>query len=439
MPTYQFNFLPSKYHYKILVICTLISMASFFDFMAFWYSTNTIATLFFPKDLNAFRHSFYIVLIFGSGYLARPLGAILFGRYGDRKGRKPALIASFIGVTFFTLIIGLLPTYEYIGILATILFALARIGQGMTFGSQLPTLWVYLTEQLPINSIGMACGIVTAGSILSGVILIVLVWFLDNNLTQRELFDYGWRLPFLIGSALGLLLIFFTKNINETPIFLNKKTTENSHTTLQSTSTISKSSLSKSSKKWQGLLPAIILSWFVSSIVIIFVFFLTDLINLTFFVDDNILAIAFLMGLLFLSVGCAFFGFLTDRFNGGQVLIIGSIFFIASLFGLFYDLRYNGSFILLSFALTGFFAGVIGATPVVMVRLCPVRHRLTTLSLGYNISYALSGAFVPILLGFLTYHADFAPAIYLSFVCIITMFLGFHIYYSPRSKEAIEN
>lgn len=420
----QSDFLTTRHHQKLLAICTLMALITFFDFMVFWYSTNVISSLFFSQELDSSQHSFYMILIFASGYLVRPIGATLLGLYGDRYGRKPAITLSFVGVTVFTLIIALLPTYDMIGPLATWLFVLARLGQGMSFSGQLPALWVYTSEQLPASSVGVSCGIVCAGSIFSGVLLVGLLGFLDSTLTQSELFAYGWRIPFLIGGLLGGICFFLLNSLNETPVFLNNQQKITNPTLKQ---------------RWQGFIPLLILSWFMSSVVMILVFFLIDLISLTFFIDENLLTIAFVLSLLFLVVGCVFFGFLTDRLNGGKVIITGCILFLLAVVGLFYDLEEGGNLMLFSLSWVGFCAGVIGAIPNIMVRLCPVQYRLSTLSIGYNLSYAVSGAFVPILLGFLTYHADFAPAVYLSFVCIITMFLGFYIYYSPRHKDDIEN
>lgn len=420
----QSDFLTTRHHQKLLAICTLMALITFFDFMVFWYSTNVISSLFFSQELDSSQHSFYMILIFASGYLVRPIGATLLGLYGDRYGRKPAITLSFVGVTVFTLIIALLPTYDMMGPLATWLFVLARLGQGMSFSGQLPALWVYTSEQLPASSVGVSCGIVCAGSIFSGVLLVGLLGFLDSTLTQSELFAYGWRIPFLIGGLLGGICFFLLNSLNETPVFLNNQQKITNPTLKQ---------------RWQGFIPLLILSWFMSSVVMILVFFLIDLISLTFFIDENLLTIAFVLSLLFLVVGCVFFGFLTDRLNGGKVIITGCILFLLAVVGLFYDLEEGGNLMLFSLSWVGFCAGVIGAIPNIMVRLCPVQYRLSTLSIGYNLSYAVSGAFVPILLGFLTYHADFAPAVYLSFVCIITMFLGFYIYYSPRHKDDIEN
>lgn len=420
----QSDFLTTRHHQKLLAICTLMALITFFDFMVFWYSTNVISSLFFSQELDSSQHSFYMILIFASGYLVRPIGATLLGLYGDRYGRKPAITLSFVGVTVFTLIIALLPTYDMIGSLATWLFVLARLGQGMSFSGQLPALWVYTSEQLPASSVGVSCGIVCAGSIFSGVLLVGLLGFLDSTLTQSELFAYGWRIPFLIGGLLGGICFFLLNSLNETPVFLNNQQKITNPTLKQ---------------RWQGFIPLLILSWFMSSVVMILVFFLIDLISLTFFIDENLLTIAFVLSLLFLVVGCVFFGFLTDRLNGGKVIITGCILFLLAVVGLFYDLEEGGNLMLFSLSWVGFCAGVIGAIPNIMVRLCPVQYCLSTLSIGYNLSYAVSGAFVPILLGFLTYHADFAPAVYLSFVCIITMFLGFYIYYSPRHKDDIEN
>lgn len=416
----------SPHHYQLLLITGVVAGLGFFDFMAFWYSAEVITQLFFGNAGNDTTRYFYLIGAFAAGYLARPLGGWLLGNYGDRYGRKPAILLSLLGISLFTLIIALLPTYVHLGGVATVLFIVARIGQGMAFGSQLPALWTYITEQLPVNSIGFGCGLVMAATVMSGVLLLGLLALLDGTLTQGELFSFGWRIPFLTGAVLGLIALYFIKNLPETPVFLtqNPKASNNKLPI---------------SKRWQGVLTVVVLSWLISSVVTLIMVLLPDLVQLTFVLGNGLFNSAFILCLFFMAFSCLVFGFLTDRLNAGRVLAVGSVTFIAAFYALFCDLSAGGTFILISLSLTGLCAGILGAAPVVMVRMCPARHRLRTLAVAYNIVYALSGMTTPLLLGFVTYYADFAPVLYLSFVCIITMLWSFYIYYHPRNAADIAN
>lgn len=405
-------------HYRLLLTVSLIAVVGLFDFMAFWYGADTIVHLFFSASTSDNQRYLYIIATFAAGYLARPLGGWLLGHYGDRYGYKPALLLGLLAVSLFTLIIALLPTYAQIGEMATVLFVLARLGQGMAFGSQLPALWTYTTKQLPNNSIGFGAGVVTAAAMLGALLVVSLLYVLENSLTQVQMLEFGWRLPFLFGVFFSILALILGKNLPEKTLCL-ADTTEPLPPLA----------------RWQGIFGVVLLSWCISSVVTVITVLLPDLVQMTFILKNGLFAAAFLVCLVFLVLGCLLFGFLTDRINAGVVIIIGCIGFVLAFYWLFDDLAQGGAFVLATMALTGLFAGVIGAIPAVMVRLCPIRHRLRTVAVGYNSVYALTGMTTPLLLGFLTYYADFAPVLYLSFVCLLIIFFSFYIYYQPRTAD----
>lgn len=419
MPKYSYKPL-TKDDYRVISLCTLIGMVGFFDFVIFWHNAEIISLVFFTPKISPFYHSLYLTGLFASGYLSRPLGGWLIGRYGDKYGRRPAILLCFLGITLFTLLTSVLPSYEQVGILAPCLFIITRLGQGIAFGSQLPALWVYLTEKLPIYSIGLGTGLVVSAVALGNVFILVLLNFLDTLLTQSELVGYGWRLPYMLGGLLGVLILYFANNLKETPVFLTLRQTQ-----------------SPPKHDWQGITPTLILSWFIASVFITVSFLFYNLVELSFEVNKALLGISTVLCLIFLSIGSLFFGFLTDRINAGKIIAIGSVLFSLALFWLFYDLGSGGDFMLLSFTLVGFFGGIIGAMPVIMARLCPARHRLSTVSVGYSAVYAILGVFLPPLIGFLTYYADFAPAVYLSLVAMMVLFLSFYIQDSPRNKPEL--
>lgn len=413
-------------HHRLIILLTLTIMVGFVDFLAFWYNANIIAGQFFSPYLSPDISQLYAIIVFVAGYLSRPLGAVIVGHYGDKYGRKRVLVASLLAVSLCTLLIALLPTYQDIGILATMLFVLARFGQGMAFGSHLPSTWVYASEKLPLHSIGFAGGMICAGSLFGAILLIAMLALLEGALTQTQMTNYGWRMPFLFGGVAGLCLLYFLKNKLESTVFVKHKTaTENENT--PPTKTPLKT-------RWRGLFGVVALSWFLASLTTIVLFVLNDLIRLTFFVPETILDIGFVVCLVFLAAGCVFFGFLADRANAGKVLAVGMIFFIIATVMLFFALEHQGSLILFNFALFGLSGGVIGAIPSILVRLCPIKHRLSTIAIGYNSVYALVGIFTPWLLGFFTYHASYAPMLYLSLLALLMLFLSFYIYYVPKER-----
>lgn len=410
--------------YKLLMFCVIIAILGFFDFMIFWHSADFILSLFFSTQEQESEQYIYLLALFTAGYILRPLGGFWFGHYADKHGRKPALLLSLLGVSVFTLIMALLPV-QSLGMGALLLFMAARLGQGIAFGAQPCIVWTYLCERLPLHSIGFACGLTVSGVFVSVLLMLIMLNIIDNSLTQQQLLNYGWRLPFLIGGLITLSLFFLTKKIDESPVFLAQQTKAQPPLNLK--------------QRWQGIIPTMILTWFITSITTIMVFLLKDMIYIGFLVDGSILNIALVVCLVFLVIGCVFFGFLTDRTNAAKVLCVGCILFAISAVLLTYDLNAGGNFMLLSFALTGFFGGVIGAAPVMIVRLCPARHRLRTICTGYNgVVVIVAAAIVP-LLNWLMYYTAFALSAYLGFLCMMVMFFAFYAYYLPRNKEQIDH
>lgn len=410
----------NKEHYKLITIGILMIAIGFMDFLAFWYNLSIISPLFVSNEFNSGERTFYLLAIFVSGYLSRPLGAVLIGYYGDKYGRKPALMYSLLAVSIFTLIIGLLPTYYYTGVTATLLFIFARLAQGMVFGSQMPLIWVYISEHLPLNNTGFAGGICTAGLSVGALALLGLMYFLNNELTQSQMTAYGWRIPFILGGVLGFLLYYFARSLNESQLFV----------ALQKTTPTPP----KTSKRWKSIIGIMILSWVVASLITIMVFILEDLLLMTFFVDETLLSIAFVVCLFFWGVGCVFFGFLSDRTNTAKIFAIASILFIISTMFLFYDLQANGALMFATFAFFGFCNGIIGIIPTLMTRLCKTHNRLSTIAISYNSIFMIVGISSPALLGFFSYYSNLAPALYLSFLGVLMVFLSFYIYYIPKEN-----
>jgi metabolite-proton symporter len=191
----------------------------FFDF----YTYANAAVLVFPKlffpAADPAAATMQSLVTFAIAFFARPFGSAVFGHFGDRVGRKATLVAALLTMGISTVVIGLLPTYRDIGMLAPVLLALCRFGQGLGLGGEWGGAVLLATENAPpgrrawygmFPQLGAPLGFFLS----SGVFLL-----LSQTLTDREFFTYGWRIPFLASALLVLVGLYVRLRLTETPAF----------------------------------------------------------------------------------------------------------------------------------------------------------------------------------------------------------------------------
>lgn len=196
---------PSHPSFIRLVLVGLIgNVMELYDFAVYGYFAATIGRLFFPADqpVVSLMASFGA---FAAGFLVRPLGAIVFGRIGDRLGPERAMMVSIIAMAVPTVLMGLLPTFAQIGIVAPVLLIILRMIQGLSVGGEYTSSLVFLVEhakpgRTAFTSVWGAWG-ATAGTLLGSA-----VGFLTAiSLTPDQLESWGWRIPFLFGGCVALV------------------------------------------------------------------------------------------------------------------------------------------------------------------------------------------------------------------------------------------
>jgi MHS family proline/betaine transporter-like MFS transporter len=194
------------------------TFVEYFDFMLYGALTVFFAPAFFPSDDPAM--SFLAGLaVFGAGFFARPVGAIVFGRIGDRRGRRTALIWSVTLMGLCSSLVGLLPTYEHIGLLAPILLTLLRLGQGVSAGAELLGAITYVLETAPSSRRGFLASFAPFGSVAGSFVGLVLIGVLSGTLGTDAMNDYGWRIPFLIAIPLALIALWMRVGLEDSPEF----------------------------------------------------------------------------------------------------------------------------------------------------------------------------------------------------------------------------
>jgi len=204
---------------QVLFASLIGTTIEFFDF--YIYATAAVLVfprLFFPAT-DAASATLESLATFGIAFLARPVGSVLFGHFGDRIGRKTTLVIALSTMGLSTVAIGALPTYHTIGFAAPLLLALCRFGQGLGLGGEWGGAVLLAIENAPPNKrawYGMFPQLgAPLGFFLSGSVFLLL----SHWLTDKQFFAFGWRLPFLSSAVLVFLGLYVRLTITETPVF----------------------------------------------------------------------------------------------------------------------------------------------------------------------------------------------------------------------------
>lgn len=185
----------------------------FYDFMLFVFFAKTIASIFFPAQ-NPDLSLLFIYGVFGLSFMARPFGALFFGYWGDKLGRKPVFLVTVIGMGFSTLMIAFLPGYSEWGIISPLLLIISRMMQGFCIGGEFNGGVIFVLEHYPKKG-GLWGGIifmaVIGGLLFANLSFLIVEWFPE--------IPFLWRIPFLMGGIFGVASGFFRRFIHETESF----------------------------------------------------------------------------------------------------------------------------------------------------------------------------------------------------------------------------
>ncbi|MCA9777569.1 MAG: MFS transporter, partial [Candidatus Eremiobacteraeota bacterium] len=194
-----------------------------YDFAVYGFMAPFLADVFFPSanPTNALIASFGA---FAAGYLMRPIGGLFFGHFGDKLGRKKMLVLSVQLMAIPTFLVGCLPSYASVGILAPILLVLMRMLQGLSVGGELPGSVVYQVESAPAGKRGLAGSWVNVGSMTGVLAGSATAALLTNLLTPDQMAAWGWRIPFLMGVVIGIVAAYLRRHLPETESFEQLRT-----------------------------------------------------------------------------------------------------------------------------------------------------------------------------------------------------------------------
>ncbi len=374
-----------------------IVFASCFGTIIEWYDFliyATAATLVFNKaffpTFDPLASTLAALGTYAVGFLARPLGGALFGHFGDRLGRKSMLVLTLFIMGLSTFCIGLLPTYQTIGVFAPILLMILRIVQGIGLGGEWGGASLMVLEHAPADKRGFYTSFVQIGFPI-GLVLATLVFSLVAKLPDADFASYGWRIPFLASILLLGVGTFVRSRVPETPVFEGLKRRDglsgnpvgevvgrNTRTFLIAVG------LKLSEVSWVYMLSVFIVGYATGKLG----------------VPKAMLLDAVLYAALFELITLPLFGWLSDKIGRRPLYIMGALFSIAFAFPLFWMVD-SKSAVLIFTAVTiamNFGHGMMfGPESCYFPELFGARIRYSGASFGFQASAAIGGGFAPIL------------------------------------------
>lgn len=372
-----------KVNKKVVVSGMLGNGLEWYDYALYGQLSFVFAEVFFPgNDPSVSLIMTY--LTFAVGFVFRPLGAVLFGRIGDRYGRKKALVASMILMAAATGCLGLLPTYDTIGIFAPILLVTIRILQGLSLGGAFSGSMSYVVEHAPNNK-RATIGSVTVLSLVIGFLMGSLVATLvSSSMSADDFHDWGWRLPFFVGVLIGFVGLYIKEHGEESPAFEEAKASGN-----LCTKPVREAFGTYRVKMLEGFSFYLFVTIPFYAIAIYFIGYSKAHLGMT--QHDALLINSMAMVAMFIPVLPS--AMLADRIGRKKVLMAAIIAMMLALYPAFHIMQ-SGNFwhVAIGQCVLAFISGwYISPIPAMLVELFPTRIRYTGMSLSYNFCAILGG------------------------------------------------
>src|SRR5688572_6180835 len=208
--------------WQVIAASSVGTMIEWYDFYIFGSLAATISPLFYPQGNNTLAYFAYLST-FAVGFIVRPFGALFFGRIGDLVGRKYAFLITLLIMGGATALIGVLPTYASIGMLAPIALLAIRVLQGLALGGEYGGAAVYVAEHVPDEKRGFYTSFIQITATLGLFMSLVVILPVQNALSREAFNAWGWRVPFIISIFLVGISFYIRLRMKESPIFSTLK------------------------------------------------------------------------------------------------------------------------------------------------------------------------------------------------------------------------
>ena len=392
-----------------------------YDFFLYGASAALIFPTVFFGETSPSTALILSLLTFAAGFIARPIGGIIFGHFGDKVGRKKTLVIALVLMGVSSTLIGLLPTYAMIGVTAPILLTSLRFAQGLAIGGQWGGAMLLVTESAPADQRGYYGAFAQAG-VPVGVILANLAFIITGSLVSEEaFFSWGWRIPFLASAILIGISMYIQLNLEDTKAFKELEASRK----VGSTEEITRSPIIEAIKKYPSkiiLAAGAFLSIQVTFYILI-AFLLAYGVASSGTTRDEML-IAVLIGSAIMIPFQFIFSSYSDRHGRRGVFMLGAILTAVWAFIIF-PLVDTGNFWLIVLAITGglvFVSMMYGPQAAFFTELFSTEVRYSGATLGYQFGAILGGAFAPTIAALLwNDYGILWVSVYIAFASLLTL------------------
>lgn len=391
--------------WKVIMASSAGTLIEWYDFYIFGSLATIIAAQFFPKGHETVA-LLSTLATFATGFVVRPFGALIFGRIGDVVGRKYAFMVTLLIMGGATTAIGLLPTYEQVGMLAPILLLVLRLLQGLALGGEYGGAATYVAEHSPDGKRGYYTSFIQTTATLGLFVSLGVILATRLGLGEDVFKDWGWRVPFLISVLLVIFSFFIRRKMSESPVFQKMKASGKA-----SSSPLRDSFMNPVNRKMvlialfgatmgQGVV------WYTGQFYSLY--YLQTVLKVDFVTANIIIAVALLLATPFFIV----FGSLSDRIGRKKIMLTGMTIAALTYYPIYKGLEHFSGWnpampdatavdpnvvmlTLLCFIQVIYVTMVYGPIAAFLVELFPANIRYTSMSLPYHIGNGVFGGLVP--------------------------------------------
>ena len=409
---------------KIMATSMAGTVVEWYEFFLYATAASLVfGTFFFPNAGTQLDGIIAAFLTYAAGFIARPIGGIVFGQIGDRLGRKHTLQVTIILVGAATFLMGCLPGFNAIGYWAPALLVALRFIQGFAVGGEWGGAVLLVAEHSPDKSRGFWSSwpqaAVPVGNLLATLVLLTMSWILP----KEQFLGWGWRVAFWLSAVIVLVGYYIRSHVNEAPIFLEARAQ------VEAEKSISYGVTEVLKKYPRRVLQAMGLRFAENILYYIIVSF--SIVYLVTVHKYNIsqLLLALLIAHIAHFLVIPQIGRLSDRFGRKPIYLIGAVFGASWAFFAFpmFD-TLNAVVIVLAITIgLCFHAFMYAGRPAIMSEMFPTRMRYSGVSLGYQVTPILAGSFAPIIAtALLQQYKSWLPvAMHIVIACVITVFAVF--------------
>ncbi len=409
---------------KVALTALAGTSIEWYDFFLYGAAAALIFPTAFFGEVPATTALILSLLTFAAGFIARPIGGIIFGHFGDKIGRKKTLISALMLMGISSTLIGLLPTYAMIGALAPILLTILRFAQGLAIGGQWGGAMLLVTESAPSNQRGYYGAFAQAGAPI-GVILANLALIITSALVSDEFFNtWGWRIPFLASAVLILVSMYIQLNLEDTKAFKELAVHRNEQANNEKTA-IQKSPIIEAVRKYPKriMLAAGAFINIQVTFYILIAFLLAYGVQSAGMERDDMLTSVLIASAVMVPMQFLFSSY-SDRNGRRGIFMLGAVLSGLWAFAIF-PLVDTGSFWLITLAVSGgmvFLAMMYGPQAAFFTELFSTEVRYSGATLGYQFGAIIGGAFAPTIAVKLWTEFDiFWVSVYMSFSALLTL------------------